>query len=398
MALANVNFKSDIDGKNINDYCGKLDNNLESYTERIKKVMEILSIDETKQFSDDRFWRDIWNLGVCNVNLGGTSPLYSETNIALFLESCGSYILNVDPQKYNKEEESIVIYTDQELFDKAIIEENKLKQKGERVDNGFIILKKDRNYKKDTKIKINKSDIFKYEEITKYSDYREYLFPLFVGDDNKEKRKELFDKIEPKLKNSSWRCSPGKLFFLIQKAYTNTKDDMTYVKISKEDSFKFKAPLKDNGCPSWENLDMFDFNQVKCLLKVHAGRDLQNDLACIICDLNDLIKKINLNYKQRKILKLYRTDMTLEEIATELDMTTSNVDRIVNLIVKRIVAQYSKEYEDWYYLNIAKGEYKTCKRCGKTKLVSEFHKEGKGYKSICKTCRKEIREKKKKRK
>ena len=61
------------------------------------------------------------------------------------------------------------------------------------------------------------------------------------------------------------------------------------------------------------------------------------------------------------------------------------MDTIINMIIK----QYEEDYEDWYYLNIRKGNYKKCNRCGEIKLVSRFDKNGKkGLLSICKKCRK----------
>ena len=54
-----------------------------------------------------------------------------------------------------------------------------------------------------------------------------------------------------------------------------------------------------------------------------------------------------------------------------------------------IIKQYEEDYEDWYYLNIRKGQYKKCSRCGEIKLISQFNKEPKGkdgYKKHCKKC------------
>lgn len=50
-----------------------------------------------------------------------------------------------------------------------------------------------------------------------------------------------------------------------------------------------------------------------------------------------------------------------------------------------------KDYEDWFYANKAKGDYKICKQCGGVKLRNGhfFNKEKKGkdgLKSICKEC------------
>ena len=61
----------------------------------------------------------------------------------------------------------------------------------------------------------------------------------------------------------------------------------------------------------------------------------------------------------------------------------------LNSVVDLIIKQYEKEYEEWYYLNIRKGEYKRCKECGENKLISRFDvkKDNKdGRKTICKEC------------
>ena len=66
------------------------------------------------------------------------------------------------------------------------------------------------------------------------------------------------------------------------------------------------------------------------------------------------------------------------------------VSKVLNNIVLKIINVYMKDYEDWYYLNIAKGTYKTCSTCGEVKLISEFTKNSKEhdvYKPECKECR-----------
>ena len=57
-----------------------------------------------------------------------------------------------------------------------------------------------------------------------------------------------------------------------------------------------------------------------------------------------------------------------------------------------IASAAEDEYLDWYFLNKARGQYKTCHRCGKTKLaIGKYFSRNKtsidGWYSICKECR-----------
>jgi len=57
-----------------------------------------------------------------------------------------------------------------------------------------------------------------------------------------------------------------------------------------------------------------------------------------------------------------------------------------------IASAAEDEYLDWYFLNIEKGKYKKCNRCGNTKLAigkyfSKNSSSPDGWYSICKECR-----------
>lgn len=57
-----------------------------------------------------------------------------------------------------------------------------------------------------------------------------------------------------------------------------------------------------------------------------------------------------------------------------------------------IASAAEDQYLDWYFLNIARGKYKRCNRCGKTKLaISKYFSKNSGsvdgWYSICKECR-----------
>ena len=63
-----------------------------------------------------------------------------------------------------------------------------------------------------------------------------------------------------------------------------------------------------------------------------------------------------------------------------------------NKIPKLIASAAEDEWLDWYYLNIEKGKYKRCSRCGEIKLAhNKYFSKNKtskdGFYSICKCCR-----------
>ena len=63
-----------------------------------------------------------------------------------------------------------------------------------------------------------------------------------------------------------------------------------------------------------------------------------------------------------------------------------------NKIPKLIASAAEDEYLSWYYLNIERGKYKRCSRCGQVKLIhNKYFSKNKtskdGFYSICKQCR-----------
>jgi hypothetical protein len=174
---------------------------------------------------------------------------------------------------------------------------------------------------------------------------------------------------------------------ILKKNLRLLKLDMLDAKKMIERPIIWKSPLKDSGCADYDALDMFDKEVVKELLRVHKSVDLQDDLSCILVDLENLINKIEFTDKQRKVLELWSNGLTTGEISKKLKLNPSTITKCLNGVVDLIVKQYEKEYEEWYYLNIRKGEYKRCNRCKNVKLVSQFDKNGKkGLRSCCKKC------------
>lgn len=175
---------------------------------------------------------------------------------------------------------------------------------------------------------------------------------------------------------------------MVNRNIKSVKVDMRDYLDSVLKTVSWKSPLPDKGETDWDEIDMMDKDHVKELLKVKRGGDLTSDLNCILFDLENLIRDTEFTKDQKRVLHYWRADKTQKEIASYLDISQQMVNKHIDKCVEKIIETYIRVYEDWYYLNKVKGEYKTCSKCKEVKLVKEFYKIGKGkYKSKCKSCK-----------
>lgn len=384
----NNHFYGKIGGKSIGNFL-KFDYNLKSCQERIDFVNEVLGmyeVDNVKFY--DEYFDEVYNQdrkhGKINIVIGKDKSQYTESNIASALEMITNYILAVDEKGENI---NYKIYSSEELFNRACQEHNvinnvarangglsmKYGDDKDKILEEFPIFQLPKNYKKVKDLKIEKSDLEKYPPMKDYYDFYEYL---------KEESKRLWNTKGLDRKTVIKR---GK----IKKILPEIKKDMLEVKKQLQIPVIWKSPLKDSGCPDYDILDMFDKNVVKELLKVHKQVDLQDDLSCILVDLENLINKVEFTDRQKEVLNMWRNGMCIDDIAKDLKVRQNTISKTLDRAVKSIIRKYEEEYENWYYLNIRKGTYKKCNKCGEVKLVSQFDKNGKkGLKSMCKRCRK----------
>ena len=382
MAFNNGFFRGNIGNKTILDYKNKLDYNIESLDERKTKVKELLSIEaiDGVEFSNEEFWNEVWDMGVCKAGINTDESLWSETNVCLTLESMANYLL----AKHTKDKkDNIKIYDSYELFKRAIQEQETIKKYGELEEDGVIIFRQKKNYKLDPKPSITSKDKKKFEEINDYDSYKNYLMCLR---DSRERREELADRIN--LNGNFKMKSSSDVYRFTLKHLPLVSDDMLNVKLQRERAISWKSPLRDAGNEiDWDYLDMFDEEHVKALLAINKDMEIASDMY-ITRDM--LVEKSNLTDIQKKILVLWRKNKTLQDIANVLGMSHSNVKKHLDKIVTKVINQYEKKYEEnHYYLNVVKGKYKKCSCCGEVKLISRFGNDSKGTfgkKSKCKEC------------
>lgn len=383
------NFYGKIDGKSIFDYQIDKDKyKLETVEERIEYIKELLNLKyiDGVELNEELFWDEIFeqkNEKRSHINLSPNTneDLATDSNICKLLESLGTYILQPD-EEYRKKNK-LKIYNNEEEFQRALKKEKSYIHKyGEQIneDDPMIVLKSVQNIKLVPKRTINKEYINEHEELQCYQDLINHLNEI-------QKNKELQNNINKKLnqnKNEGWfkyKCDYMK---------SSLRSDMEYVQNSYNPLYIPKKLLKDNGAVTWDCLDTLDVTHVKPLLQLYREKEEYNftsDIDCILYDLGQVLKKVKFSEKQNEVLNLWMGGMTVKNIAKELNKPTGKVCNFLDRIVNKIVETYEKELEDWYYLNICKGEYKRCSKCGEVKLVNKFNKNGKGgIRSICKIC------------
>jgi predicted DNA binding protein len=383
----NNHFYGKIGGKSINDFL-KFDYNLKSCQERIDFVNEVLGMYEVDNVEFyDEYFDEVYDqdrkYGKINIVIGKDKSQYTESNIANALEIIANYILAVD-----EKEKSInyKIYTSEELFNKACKEYKLINSvakanggielmnnTGENIVEGFPLYQLPKNFKKVKDLKIEKVDLEKYPPMKDYQNFYEYL---------KEESNRLWST---KGLSREELIRRGK----IKKILPEIKKDMLEVKKQLQMPIIWKAPLKDSGEADYDMLDMFDKNVVKELLRVKKQVDLQDDLSCILVDLENLINKVEFTDRQKEVLNMWKNGVCIDDIAKDLKVRQNTVSKTLSRAVESIIKKYEEEYENWYYLNIRKGTYKKCSKCGEIKLISQFDKNGKkGFKSMCKKCRK----------
>ena len=381
----NNHFYGKINGKSIGSFL-KFNYNLNTCEERIdfvNEVLEMYKVDGVEFYNEyfDEVYDQDRKFGKIDIVIGKDKSQYTESNIASALEMIANYILAVDEKDKGI---NYKIYTSEELFNRACREYNVINSVvkanggldmnyGENISEVFPIFQLPKNFKKVKDLKVEKKDLEKYPPMKDYTDFYEYL---------KEESKRLWNT-KGLSKEDMVRRSK------IKKILPEIKKDIIEVKKQLQMPIIWKAPLKDNGGADYDELDMFDKNVVKVLLQVHKQVDLQDDLSCILVDLDNLINNIKFTERQYEVLELWRNGLTIENISKELLVKENTVSITLDRAIDSIVKQYEKEYEEWYYLNIRKGTYKQCSRCGEVKLISQFDKNGKkGLKSMCKNCRK----------
>ena len=145
-------------------------------------------------------------------------------------------------------------------------------------------------------------------------------------------------------------------------------------------------------------------------LKEDSWEKVSSDIKWLMEDFDALVERtLKEKYPLYYDLVIYKIDgkqnIEIQELLYEKHGTKHSVEYISSLwrnkIPKLIVEQATKEYLEWYYTNVEKGQWKKCSCCGQFKLANNlFFSKNKtskdGWYSICKNCRSQKHKEKKK--
>lgn len=133
-------------------------------------------------------------------------------------------------------------------------------------------------------------------------------------------------------------------------------------------------------------------------LKEYSFDNLSSDLKHILMDFENLVDNTPFSQIVKDVFILKIDGLSHEEINKALEhkyaitFSKKHISQLLrSAIPKKIIETYRKQFEDWYFLEVVKGTYKTCSKCNEVKLATEtyFRKERKGkygVKAVCKSC------------
>ena len=398
----NNNFNGKLNGKSAYEYYqaikGERKQNAKETIEYIRNIIDSEFIDG-REFVNPFFEkvfiqdgeRNEWEGGI-KLLLSTSDSLYSDSNIAKLLECMGTMIIESERKRDNPDK-YIKVFKSSEMFAKAIDEQNALSQIVNSSSDGkyakttgrddMFVLANQMNYKLEKRrIKLNDKDLEKLDKEfgSKYPVVHDYYITYLQF-------KEEIEKYRGIIREGKVFTDAEKFKYKYAKKHVKTlKNDFLDAIEKKERVIVFKAPLPDSGNPEWDMFDETDPEHIKAALRLTKGNDMQDELSVIIRDLEITVSECKWTDRQKRILELLKTDLSLLQIAEEVKLNSSDFNKEYNRICKRIVDKNYEKIEDWYYLNIRYGEYKKCNKCKEVKLTSKFSKNGNGLRSHCKNC------------
>ena len=164
--------------------------------------------------------------------------------------------------------------------------------------------------------------------------------------------------------------------------------------------------LNEDGFCESHGITLVDSEVCSCifcnytLFKTQSAGAFQSDLWSLMFDFDNLLERALQRYPiYQKIVECKLAgfqNLEIQKILLEEFKVNHSVEYISclwrNKIPQILASQAEDDYLDWYYLEIEKGNYKKCGKCGKIKLAHNkyFSKNvasKDGWYSICKDCR-----------
>lgn len=360
-----------------NSISGGLDYNIDNLEERKKKVEQLIKTNEVElvNYFDDYY----------NPSLTQSARLSENDPMCKQLERIADYLLyadNKEKQKDNYGEELDIVNSSDEDKNKKkeLLTENiALAQEGSN---------KVHQHKLYRKVKVTNEDREQYPELRDTGELIKRLKKMIdtgVDSNGNPIGEEAMKKIR---------------WYLI-----DIRKDEVAMKEMLKGYIRFKRLSPEGGEDNYSGFSFDNVNHVRAILdnyselKQSSFDDTHGDLKIILEVFEEIVDRADLEEYLFDVIIMKIDGLSRREIVKnireghDLDLSESRISQITkNVIPEIIVETYKKSYEDWVYTFVIKGIYKTCSKCGVTKLAdSKYfspHKKGKyGLHSYCRSCR-----------
>lgn len=352
----------------------------------ICSYLDIQTAFDEIEYNEEVKEKGLWSYSNINTSsvkllLNSSDTQYSESNIAKELSKLADYILAKDKKD---KKEKIKLYSEDDFKKRLYTEKNKLEPLEKVNDDDFIILKRVSNYRLAPKMTISSSD-YKLPIVYRgtYKDYLEHwknhqFKTVFL--DGKYKKVNLDDKelstVSPNVCMTEDQWTKGKQNMLEKismlkdaennrqilndiktnslngrplKGVTKNIRDINEYMIMVKESYHNYVGIKPEKCAVVRDiLDAIDYSNEKhvlALLSLQGSKsDLENDIAILIYDVDNAIKKSHdkglLDEMDLEIIRLLRKGVSKEDMSKRIkNLSRRTIYRRLEKIISAIKSE-----------------------------------------------------------
>lgn len=401
--LPNGRFDGALGGKTIRDFMDSVDYTLMKTEDRVAKLKEVLYTQgHSKEFLDvffEMYFDQEKAVPHFKVALNKSDALSENLQVCKSLQMLANYLL------FNKEELQKNDYSDYPYLDgndrlmskKRELSYEELLEKTD--ENGVSRLEKEvinkKNFKKKPPYKIEPKDLADVPEIKQLQVAIEYIKNNLLPKEESNTKKRFLMKVMRDL-----RAEQIMIKKIVRKPieFKSLMGDETVIDFDNDTGYYL--PDGEYKEVSNNRIDLSNPDHIYHLLdfygdlKQSCADDLNSDMRYILQTLEELIETADLRDFERDVLIMKIDGLIAEDILEQIQIkyglvwTQPYLTKIFkNVIPKKIAEVFVEGYEDWFYLNKAKGDYKQCNVCGEVKLANEHHFRARKNGNFYNTCR-----------
>lgn len=307
-------------------------------------------------------------------NPSSKQPLSHDIDFCTGLEVLANYILfSPDGERLTQKTQYNIYKDEKEFWQKSKSDYSLEYDEDVDIDSAIdYLIDKNHNYMCDKSQKIFACDLLKHPVLKEYKDLIDYY-------------SQKIKTIPNDKQNMKERKSIGTLISSLRK-------EQCALKTILDKTIYFKHIANSGEKLSELDIDGFNYESVEKMFRNANPKQLTpfGELGDVMFELLKMLPK---TLEEVLILgELEKEDKkSYADVARQLNMDIRFVQQCVAKIRNRVIREYMRQYEDWYYTFEDFGWYKKCSVCGKIKLLSPtyFSKNmgsNDGFRANCKNC------------